>query len=90
MNNGYGPGEILTGPVVVLGVIRGTHDSLHNARLARHKMWKTSEIAGFAVTISHLSVASSSAIVWDGKNQGPSRENSSVRIQPNAPTSRVL
>jgi hypothetical protein len=31
-------------------------------------MWKTSEITGFAVTISHLSVALGRAIVLNGKD----------------------
>jgi tetratricopeptide (TPR) repeat protein len=33
-------------------------------------MWKTSEIAGFTVTISHLSVTPRGAIVWDGETHG--------------------
>jgi tetratricopeptide (TPR) repeat protein len=37
-------------------------------------LWKTSEIAGFTVTISYLSVVCGSAIVWDDKHLGPSTE----------------
>jgi tetratricopeptide (TPR) repeat protein len=37
-------------------------------------MWKTSENAGFVVTIPYLSLASDDAIVWDGNDQRPSRE----------------